>query len=468
MPKPVKAVLIGAGNRGEAVYGRHALAHPEEIQFVAVAEPNQARRERFAQAHQIPQENRYHTWEELLGREQIADAALVCTQDHMHAAPVLTALRAGYDVLVEKPMATTLADCMRLVKAAEETGRLLQVCHVLRYTAFFGMLHDIVASGRLGDVVTVEHRENVAYWHMAHSYVRGNWRNSAAASPMILAKCCHDLDLLYWILGPVQQLSSVGSLLHFRPENAPPGAPERCTDGCPHENTCPWSAIRLYLELIPLLHTGRTSESLFERMGSTLLLEYPRLTSWLRRVPAVDGAMDYRGWPISTISEDTDPESRRRALETGPYGRCVYRCDNDVVDHQVVSMQLESGASATLTMHGHSHQEGRTLRFDGTRATLRGRFMTNRQEIEIHDHLTGKIETIRPTVGQLRDSGHGGGDGRLVSAFVQAVRGQATARTTAQESLASHLLAFAAEQARQDGCVVEMDTFRRQAEKEIR
>jgi hypothetical protein len=145
----------------------------------------------------------------------------------------------------------------------------------------------------------------------------------------------------------------------------------------------------------------------------------------------------------------------------------VYYCDNDVVDHQIVSMQLESEASATLVMHGHSHQEGRTLRFDGTRATLRGRFTTSRQEIEIHDHLTGKVETIRPAVGQLRDSGHGGGDARLMSAFVQAVRGRAPAQTTAHESLASHLLAFAAEQARLDGSIVDMDAFRRQAEKEI-
>jgi predicted dehydrogenase len=338
---------------------------------------------------------------------------------------------------------------------------------VLRYTTFFSTLHDIVASGRLGDIITVEHRENVAYWHMAHSYVRGNWRNSAASSPMILAKCCHDLDLLYWILGPVRQLSSVGSLLHFRPENAPPGAPERCTDGCPHESTCPWSALRLYMGLIPLLHVAQDSESLFERAGSTLALEYPKLAKWLRRVRVIDAALDYRGWPISTISEDTDPDVRRRALETGPYGRCVYYCDNDVVDHQVVSMQFESETSATLVMHGHSHREGRTLRFDGTRATLRGRFMTNRQEIEIHDHLTGKVEIIHPTVGQLRDSGHGGGDAGLMSAFVQAVRGQIPAQTTAHESLVSHLLAFAAEQARLEGRVVDMDAFRHQSEKEI-
>ena len=247
------------------------------------------------------------------------------------------------------------------MQAAEERGRLLMICHVLRYTAFFSALHQILASGRLGRIITVEHRENVAYWHMAHSFVRGNWRNSQVESPMILAKCCHDMDILYWNLGPVRRLSSFGSLSHYRPENAPPGAPERCTDGCPAADECPWYAPRLYLH-------GHT------------------------------------GWPVSVISEDLSQEARRRALETGPYGRCVYHCDNDVVDHQTVNLEFESGASGTLFMHGHSHEEGRTMRYDGTRATLRGRFGYGfGDSIEIHDHLTGRVEEHRSV--DRRDAG---------------------------------------------------------------
>ena len=466
MSQPLTAVLIGAGNRGYAAYGPYGLAHPDEIRFISVAEPHDTRRARFAQAHAIPPERQFRTWEDLLAQGQIADTALICTLDRAHVEPTVAALETGYDVLLEKPMATTLADCVRLVQTAEHTGRLLQICHVLRYTSFFSTLHDIVTSGRLGDVITVEHRENVAYWHMAHSYVRGNWRNSKIESPMILAKCCHDLDILYWNLGPVARLNSFGSLIHYRPENAPPGAPERCTDGCPVAAACPWYAPRLYLELVPLMHVARRSPTTLERLGATLALDHPSLTSAARHViPGLDAALDYRGWPISVISEDTSPEARLHALQTGPYGRCVYRCDNDVVDHQIVNMTFESGISAVLVMHGHSHREGRTMRYDGTRATLRGHFYLNGDhEIQIHNHLTGKVEVIRPTAGLAPASGHGGGDVGLMAGFVHAVRNPAHALTTARESLESHLMAFAAEEARVSGSIVSMDKFRRQAE----
>jgi predicted dehydrogenase len=462
--------MIGAGERGYAAYGPYALSHPDEIQFTAVAEPNDVRRARFAEAHGIPPQRRFETWKDLLDRGKIADAALVCTMDTLHAAPTLVALEAGYDVLLEKPMATTLADCVRLVQTAERTDQLLQVAHVLRYTPFFSTLHDIVASGRLGEIVTVEHRENVVYWHMAHSYVRGNWRRRDLSSSIILTKCSHDLDILTWNLGRCVQLNSFGSLHHFRPENAPPGAPERCTDGCPAADDCPWYAPRLYLDLIPLFHTARRSPDLRQRLGITLVLGFPRLADLIRRlVPPVDRALDYQEWPISTISEDTSPEARLRALETGPYGRCVYRCDNDVLDHQTVNMAFGSGASVVLVMQGHSHEETRTMRYEGTRATLRGKFAYGLDDVlEIHDHRTGRMERI-----ELSDRsgviGHGGGDEGVMAAFVGAVREdraggrRAAGLTTASESLESHLMAFAADRARLAGEVVDMAAFRRRA-----
>jgi predicted dehydrogenase len=470
MPEPLTAILIGAGNRGYDAYGTYALAHPDEVRFVAVAEPHEARLARFATAHDIPPQRQFHTWEDLLAEGQIADAALVCTMDRMHVGPAIAALEAGYDVLLEKPMANTLAGCVRLARTAERTGRLLQICHVLRYAPFFATLHEILVSGRLGEVIAVEHRENVSYWHMAHSFVRGNWRDSATTSPMILAKCCHDLDILFWNLGPCRRLSSFGSLVHYRAENAPPGAPERCTDGCPVADTCPWYAPRLYLELMPLMRVALHSPSRQERLAAALALDHPSLAKRIRRViPGLDALLDYRGWPVSVLSEDTSLEGRRRALQTGPYGRCVYRCDNDVVDHQVVNMELESGASAVLVMHGHSHREGRTMRYDGTRATLRGRYYPHVQEIEIHDHVTGQVEVIRPIAGPIGATFHGSGDERLMAAFVRALRVPAsgpTSRvtTTARTSLESHLMAFAAEQARVNGTVISMDEFRRQAE----
>lgn len=417
MPKPIEAVLIGAGNRGYHVYGAYSLRHPDEIRFVAVAEPDEARRARFAQTHNIPPEHQFRTWEDMFAQGQIAEVALVCTLDRMHVGPTVAALEAGYQVLLEKPMATTVEDCVQLVQTAERTGRLLQICHVLRYTAFFSKLHEIIQSGRLGDIVTVEHRENVVYWHMAHSFVRGNWGNSQRESPMILAKCCHDMDILFWNLGPVKRLSSFGSLIHFRADQATgPDVPDRCTDGCPVEDDCPFFAPRLYLQ-------------------------------------------DYTGWPTSTIATDLSLASRRHALETGPYGRCVYRCDNDVVDHQTVNMEFASRTTAVLFMHGHSHKEGRTMRYDGTRATLRGEFLyEGGSEIAIYDHLTGRREVIHPDLGP---GGHGGGDEGLMAAFIRTLHERhPEALTSARASLESHLMALAAEEARVEGTVLDMDAYR--------
>ncbi|HEX8684010.1 MAG TPA: Gfo/Idh/MocA family oxidoreductase [Ardenticatenaceae bacterium] len=421
MAEPTTAIMIGAGNRGYYAYGPYALEHPTELRFVAVAEANPERRARFAAAHHIPPEHQFASWESLLANGQIADTCFIMTQDQHHYAPALAALDLGYDVLLEKPMSPHLEENVALVQAAERSGRLLQVCHVLRYAPFFATLHEILASGRLGEIVTVEHRENVVYWHMAHSYVRGNWRSAALSSPMILAKCCHDLDILQWNLGGrARRLHSFGSLIHFRPEQMPPGATLRCTDGCPAGPICPFDARRLYLDP--------------QRLGQ---------------------------WPLLAISDEQTPEALRHALETGPYGRCVYRCDNDVVDHQTVNIEWDNGATVLLAMHGHAHEEGRTMRYDGTRATLRGSFLKSRTEIEIHDHLTGRTEMVPIPPAH---TGHGGGDFGVVRAFLRAVRGHEPALTTAREALESHLLAFAAEASRLTGAVVNMDEFRRDAE----
>lgn len=460
MTKPLTAILIGAGDRGYNAYGPYALEHPEELNFVAVAEPNPARLLRFVHAHNIPPENQFTTWEELLAKDKIADAALVTTMDSLHFAPAAAALGSGYDVLLEKPMATTLEDCIELVNIAERTGKLLQICHELRYTSFFSALKDILDSNCLGEIITVEYRENLVYWAQAHSFVRGHWRNSQIECPKILAKGCHDLDLIYWMLGPCKRLSSFGSLRHFIPQNAPPGAPQRCTDGCPTAEECPWFAPRMYLDLVPLIASARRSGRWWERAAANVLLDHPHITEILRRlIPPLNKAIDYRGWPVSVISEDTSPQARRHALETGPWGRCVYYCDNDVVDHQTTIMEMESGVSVVFTMHGHSHEESRALRFDGAKATLRAKFTDGLGDdcIEIHDHHSGRSERV--PVPQSRQS-HGGGDQGVMAAFVRASRRSSNSLTSARESLESHLLAFAAEKARIDGEVVDMQSFR--------
>ena len=413
---PVEAVMVGAGSRGYDAYGRHALRHPGEIRFVAVAEPNEERLRRFAAAHGIGADRQFRCYSELLARGRLAQALFNCTQDATHVASTVPALEQGYDVMLEKPMADTLDGCLTIARAALRTGARVEVAHVLRYTDFYASAHRIVASGRLGEVYSARMAENVSCWHMAHSFVRGNWRRGV---PMILAKCCHDLDLMQWNLGRGRRLTSHGSLCHFRPDRAPEGATERCADehgaGCPVEPRCPYSAPRLYLG-------------------------------------------DHTGWPVNVISEDTSLEARLRAVRTGPYGRCVFRCDNDVVDHQVVCVELEGGGTATLTMHGHSHREERTLRYDGTRATMRGRFFkAGRSEITIHDHVTGALERVEPEVG---DDLHGGGDTGLMRAFVRLLRGEGEQRNTVLEALESHLMAFAAEEARLEGRVVELQPYR--------
>jgi len=412
-PAPLDLVLLGAGNRGFHAYGSYAAAHPGEVRFVAVAEPDAQRRERFSEAHGIPGDRQFQSWDELLALPQLGQAAVNTTQDRTHHASTLALLAAGYDVLLEKPMATTPAECVDLVHAAERHGRVLQICHVLRYAPFFQTIHELVTSGRLGDIVAFEWNENLAYWHFAHSFVRGNWANSQRSGPMILTKCCHDLDLLVWMLGRPDKVASFGSLTHFGAERVGPEIPDRCTDGCPIEAECPYFAPRIYIERNP----GH--------------------------------------WARDPVSLDHTPEALRHGLETGPYGRCVYRADNDVVDHQLVLLQFADGLTASLTMHGASLVEGRTLRIDGMRATLFGN--EARTQLEVHDHLTGRVETLHPV---LPPSGHGGGDAGVLHDFLQTLqKGQRQVLTSAADSLLSHLLAFAADEARLTKRVIDVDAY---------
>ncbi|MCJ7694474.1 MAG: Gfo/Idh/MocA family oxidoreductase, partial [Anaerolineaceae bacterium] len=346
MTQPIKVLLFGAGARGADAYAPYALQHPDELQFVGVAEPNLARRERFALAYNIPPERCFETWQQAIHAGKIADVVFNCTQDQMHFKSSMAALKLGYDLLLEKPMCTNLADTVTLVKTAEKLGRTLQICHVLRYTDFFNKVYEIVRSGDLGQIITVSHRENVSSWHMAHSYVRGNWRSLEESSPMILAKCCHDLDFLYWLMGePVATLSSTGNLRHYRPEYAPEGAPLRCTDGCPEAGKCPFYAPAIYLDLLPFKHSLSHSHSKLYRNIGKLALNHPKLLLTLGKlIPALRSLTEYSGWPRSVITDNpASDEAVVEALLTGPYGRCVYHCDNDVVDHQVVAMTFESG-----------------------------------------------------------------------------------------------------------------------------
>lgn len=415
--QPVTAIVLGAGARGR-IYADYAKAHPDELRIVAVAEPKADRRARFARDYSVPESACYADWAELLAQPRKADAALICTMDQMHFAPCMEAIRQGYQILLEKPMSPDAAECIAMQRAAEEKGVSLAVCHVLRYTPFFSQIKALIDEGAVGKVQVLQQTEHVCYWHQAHSFVRGNWRRQDESAPMILQKCCHDLDLLCWMAGSdCKRLSSYGSLAHFTPENAPKGAPERCLDGCPVSEECPYYAPKLYLT-------------------------------------------DNTEWPTDTISVDMSMEARVQALRSGPYGRCVYRCDNDVVDHQVVAMEFENGITATLTMAAFSPRMTRTVRVMGTQGMIEGDLENCTVTLQ---PFGGESKTFTAEVLGANAYGHGGGDVGLMHDFVHQVRGGGEGRTSARQSLQSHLMAFAAEQARQTGLTVELDAFERDA-----
>ncbi len=411
---PIRLIVLGAGGRGSG-YATYARQHPDELQIVGVAEPRDFYRERMADDYDIPFDNVCHDWRELAARPRFADGVIITTQDAMHAEPAVAFANLGYNILIEKPLAPNADDCRRIVEAAKRNGVIFAVCHVMRYTEYTQQLKAVLDAGRIGEIVSIEHLEPVGYWHQAHSFVRGNWRNEAESSPMLLAKSCHDIDWLRYIMGqPCTQVSSFGSLKHFRPEEKPEGAADHCLD-CAVEPNCPYSAVKIYL--------GRVSR------GQT-------------------------GWPVNVLTPDVTAESVTEALRTGPYGRCVYRCDNDVVDHQVVNMQFSNGATASFTMTAFTRQRDRETHIFGTRGEIYG----NGSTITIFDFLTDETETIatdRTSDGSIL-TGHGGGDYGLMKRFVRALATEDPGQILSgpDETLETHLMVFAAEEARHEGRVV--------------
>ncbi|NUW36758.1 Gfo/Idh/MocA family oxidoreductase [Nonomuraea sp. SMC257] len=403
----VTLAVVGAGSRGTS-YARHAVG-TGQARVVAVADPVPGRRDRFPGA--VP----YGDWRELAALPRQADAVIIATQDRDHVEPAVRFAELGYDVLLEKPMAVSEEDCRRIVAAADGSGAIFAVCHVMRYTPYTRALKAMLDAGRIGEIVSVQHLEPVGWWHQAHSYVRGNWRRADESSFMLLAKSCHDLDWLLHLTGRnVTRVSSFGGLHHFRPENRPAGAAARCLD-CAVEESCPYSARRIYLPL-----AGRDE------------------------------------WPLSVLTDDVSEAGVLDALRTGPYGRCVYDCDNDVVDHQVVNMEFEGGATAVFTMTGFTPAVHRQTRIFGTRGSIDG----DGERLTVHDFLTGRSETVdtRPPGDATAGGGHGGGDAGLVDAFVTAVRtrDRASILSSPSESLHSHLIAWAAERSRLNGEIVSL------------
>ncbi|MFB7224516.1 Gfo/Idh/MocA family protein [Streptomyces sp. NPDC056227] len=414
--RPLTLAVAGAGARGTG-YAALAAAGDVPVAITAVAEPRTHRRAAFAETHAVPVEHRYTDWRELAAAPRLADAVLIALQDAQHVEAAEAFAARGYDILLEKPMATDVAECDRIAEVAEAAGVSLTVCHVLRYTPYTRKLKELLAAGRIGDLVSVQHLEPIGYYHFAHSYVRGNWRRTDLSSFVLLTKSCHDIDWLGHIVDrPVRAVSSFGSLTHFRPEHKPAGAGGRCLS-CTVEPDCAYSALKLY----PVGLREGGVKRYFTRVVADELTE-------------------------AAVTE---------ALESGPYGRCVHDSDNDVVDHQVVNIEYEGGATVSFTLTAFTPLENRQTKIFGSRGQITGDGRT----IEIYDFLTDERTVIdTDSGGASAADGHGGGDAGLISAFLRAHHeGRPDLLLSgAAESRDSHRVVFAAEEARLTGQVVRL------------
>ncbi len=411
--KPVSVIVIGAGSRGRT-YSRYASLYPEAMKVVGVSDILDHRLKSLADGHKVAPEMRFgHFREVFASGKKLADAVAICTPDDRHYEPCMKALELGYDVLLEKPVAQTEKQCRNILAQAKKYGRIVAVCHVMRYSPYFIAMREVLRSGVIGDIVSIQHMEPIQYAHMAHSYVRGNWRNSKETTPIILAKSCHDLDMMRWLIDkPCKSIVADGSLHLFKAENAPEGAPMKCTDGCPHEATCPYSALDIYL---------RKKAHLY----------------------------------VFDIHGKTDTETiRQRLLDPAysNYARCVYHCDNDQPDHYVADMVFEGGETVAFSMEAFSPWGGRRTRIMGTLGYIDG----DGSVFTVTDFRTRKKSVWNKKISDIpeyRGSGHGGGDLALVRDFIEAVGHQEPSRlsSTIDVSIESHVMGFAAERSRKSG-----------------
>lgn len=415
----MRFVLIGAGQRG-MIYARCVQERGHEI--AAVAERDPQRREAARQAFGIPEESCYESGERLLAQPRLGDAAIIATMDRDHYAQAIPAMEKGYHLLLEKPISPIPEQFLEIEATAHRLKRHVAVCHVLRYAPFFMEIKRLLDEGAIGKVVTIQHNENIGNFHFAHSFVRGNWRRKADSSPLIMQKSCHDMDLLVWLAGSgCKRAASFGDLTYFKAQNAPEGAARRCAD-CPHSESCRFSAYRCYLPIA----------------GS---------------------------WPAAVLTGDQSEAGLREAIRTGPYGRCVYHCDNDVCDHQVTVLEFDNGITATFNLSAFTDRIARTLKIMGEDGELRASEDMNTIEvIPFSSNAQAKTEarTIHPAIAA---SGHSGGDAGIVDSFLKLLEaGGGETATDVSRSVESHLMACAAEEARVTGEVVEIADFRRRHE----
>jgi predicted dehydrogenase len=411
--KKQTAIVCGAGARGNT-YGGYALKYPEELDIVGVAEPIPFRLNKYSEKHNIPKENQFVTWEHVFERPKFADFIIITTPDDLHYGPAMKALAMGYDLLLEKPIAQTWQECKEILEAQKKAKAIVAVCHVLRYSPYYRKVKEVIDSGVMGKMVSVQHFEPIQHVHMAHSFVRGNWRKESETNPIILAKSCHDLDMLRWWIGEeCEYINSFGALSWFKKENAPEGAPLRCTDGCPIEETCPYSALKIY----------------YRKRSWTYVFDLPD-----EKEKQGDAIMNY--------------------LKTGPYGRCVYKCDNDVNDHQIVSMQFKNDVTCSFNMEAFTDYWGRRTRIMGSMGCLVG----DETDLYVANFKTDSVEHWNVKENAEITSGHGGGDYGLMKDFLLASSHNDISLLTSNldASMESHMMAFMAEKSRKEKLTIKM------------
>ena len=400
---PVSIVAIGAGNR-TSKYLEYVKRHPDRVRLVGVVELNDIRRQSVAERFGLEPSQCYADYHDFFRNPVQADAVMICTPENRHFEPAMLAIEAGCHVLLEKPIAQTLEECQAIGEAARKKGVLVSVCHVLRYHPYFMKVKELVDSGELGHIISINHRTSVGVDRAAHGFVRGIWRSERLSNPMLMSKCCHDIDFLLWLTKtPCRKLTSFGSLRWFKAKNAPEGSAERCID-CRVESRCPFSAVDLY--------------------------QVRR--DWIANFDVPEGKT------IDDVIEDQ--------LREGLYGRCVYHCDNDVVDHQIVSMEMESEVTINFSMDIFTLKDCRETHISLTEGEIDGD--ENRLRVR---RFRGAKETVYDFSGLAHQPFHAGADLAIVADFIDAIRtGRRDLVTSIERSVESHRICFEAERSRKE------------------
>jgi predicted dehydrogenase len=420
----IKAVIVGAGNRA-TLYAAYSEKYPKELEIIGVVEPDQIRRDVTAKRFNISKENCFKTIDQFIETPKFADAVINGTMDEIHVHTTIPILKAGYDVLLEKPIGTSMGDIMELQNVADKYNRKVMICHVLRYAPFYQEIKQRVLNGDIGEIINIQTSENVSYHHMAVSFIRGKWSNkNKSKSSMLLQKCCHDLDIITWIMSGTKPrtVSSFGSLMHFRPEKAPQGAGKRCLVDCTIESDCPYSAKKNYIE------------------------------------------QDMWGWyvwrDIQHLGSLPTLKQKIESLKTNnPYGRCVWHSDNNVVDHQSVMIEFENGTTVTHNMVGGSAKPCRSIYILGTKGEIRGDLEDGTYVIRYPDATKGNVFKEELHEVEVVNDMHGGGDLRLVEDFVSLLKGHkpSISTTKLEDSINGHLIAFAADESMESKRVVDLE-----------